>query len=254
MILAAGDISNCATSADEATANLVEQLAGTVASLGDSRYGRAKCYDESWGPLRERIRPAMGNHDLEQGSWYHTYFGAEAGPVGKGYYSYDVGAWHVVVLNSNCREVGCGPDSTQTRWLVDDLAGHPSRCTLAYWHHPRWSSDKAYGNDSDSAAFWDALYQAGADVVLNGHAHVYERFAPQTPRAERDDVAGIRQFTVGTGGASHYRFSGAGPNSEVRENKTFGVLQLTLHDASYDWRFVSEPGSGFNDSGTASCN
>ena len=147
MIVAAGDISNCATSADEATANLVEQLAGTVASLGDSRYGKAKCYDDTWGPLRERIRPAMGNHDLEQGSWYYTYFGAEAGPAGKGYYSYDVGAWHVVVLNSNCRQVGCGPDSTQTRWLVDDLAGHPGHCTLAYWHHPRWSSDRAYGND-----------------------------------------------------------------------------------------------------------
>lgn len=196
----------------------------------------------------------MGNHDVEQGSWYYKYFGSDAGPAGKGYYSYDVGAWHIVVLNSNCKKVGgCGSGSAQTRWLRDDLAASSSRCTLAYWHHPRFSSDKTYGNDGDSAAFWDALYQAGADVVLNGHAHVYERLAPQTPKAVRDDAAGIRQFTVGTGGASHYRFAGARPNSEVRENKTFGILKLALHDTSYDWQFVPEAGKPFTDAGSGSC-
>lgn len=254
VLVAAGDISTCDSSADMATAGLAEQLPGTVASLGDARYDKARCWDESWGPLQSRIRPAIGNHGVEQGSWYYKYFGSEAGPAGKGYHSYDLGTWHIVVLNSNCQKVGgCGSGSAQTAWLREDLANNPAQCTLAYWHHPRWSSDKTYGNDGDTNAFWNALYEAGAEVVLNGHAHVYERFAPQTPKAARDDERGIRQFTVGTGGASHYRFANPRPNSEVRENKTFGVLQLTLHDGSYDWRFVPQEGKAFTDSGTANC-
>jgi hypothetical protein len=254
VLVATGDISTCDSSADSATARLADQVPGTVATLGDSRYGKAKCYDQSWGGLRGRIRPAIGNHDVEHGSWYYNYFGGVAGPAGMGYYSYDVGAWHIVVLNSNCTKVGgCGPDSVQTQWLQADLAASSAQCTLAYWHHPRFSSDKSYGNDRDMGDFWDVLYEAGADVVLNGHAHVYERFAPQTPGAERDDASGIRQFTVGTGGASHYRFAGPQPNSEVRNNKTFGVLELTLHDGSYDWEFLPQAGKKFTDSGTTDC-
>jgi hypothetical protein len=255
VLLAAGDIASCNSVADGATAQLAEDLPGTVAMLGDARYQKSpKCYEDTWGPLRNRIRPTVGNHDIKQMSWYFQYFGSEAGPAKWGYYSYDLGAWHIVVLNSNCSKVGgCGANSAQARWLRQAVGASSARCTLAYWHHPRFSSDRNYGNDADTSAFWDALYKAGAEVVLNGHAHIYERFAPQSPKAKLDDQTGIRQFTVGTGGASHYPLGTAKPNSEVRENKTFAILRLTLHDAGYDWQFVPEAGSTFTDAGTTAC-
>jgi calcineurin-like phosphoesterase family protein len=256
VLVGAGDIASCGSSGDEATAKLLDDIPGAIFTLGDFVYGKSKCYEKSWGRHRDRIRPTLGNHEYHHGreeSWYYPYFGNDAGERGKGYYSYNLGAWHVVVLDSNCKEAGCGPDSSQARWLRDDLAASSGDCTLAYWHHPRFSSDKEYGNNSDTAAFWDALYEYGAEVVLAGHAHVYERFAPQTPGAEDDPDFGIRQFTVGTGGASHYKFGRARPNSEVRNAKTYGVLKLTLHESSYDWEFVPQEGKGFTDSGTAPC-
>jgi calcineurin-like phosphoesterase family protein len=254
VLVAAGDIASCNSAGDEATADLLDRIPGTVAALGDELYTGADCYQQSWGRHIGRTRPALGNHEYEnRESWYFKTFGTTAGDRGKGYYSYDLGAWHIVVLNSNCTQLGCGRDSVQTRWLRADLAAHPAECTLAYWHHPRFSSDRTYGSSSDTAAFWDALYEHGADVVLSGHAHVYERFAPQTPAATGDPDYGIRQFTVGTGGASHYAIGRARANSEVRNDNTFGVLKLTLHPSSYEWEFVPEAGKSFTDSGTGSC-
>jgi calcineurin-like phosphoesterase family protein len=255
VLVGAGDIASCGSSGDEATAKLLDNIPGPVFTLGDFFYGKSKCFEKSWGRHRDRIEPALGNHEYHHGrveSWYYPYFTAAAKP-GKAYYSYDLGAWHIVVLDSNCQEVGCGKDSSQLRWLRDDLAASSADCTLAYWHHPRFSSDKEYGNNSDVAPFWEALYEHGAEVVLSGHAHVYERFGPQNPHAQADPDFGIRQFTVGTGGASHYGFKGARPNSEVRDNKTYGVLKLTLHESGYHWAFVPQAGKSFTDSGTGSC-
>jgi hypothetical protein len=257
VLLAAGDIVSCWSTGDEATARLADKIDGTLAALGDFRYGKPKCLDGSWGRHRYRVKPALGNHEYEEKgklAWYYPFFGNDAGPRGKGYYSYNRDAWHIVVLNSNCWEVGgCGEGSPQGQWLRDDLARNPRQCTLAYWHHPRFSSDKNYGNDADVAYFWEALYDHGAEVVLSAHAHVYERFAPQTPGAKADNDFGIRQFVVGTGGASHYRFGAARPNSQVRNANTYGLLKLTLGDSGYDWQFVPEAGRTFNDSGRGRC-
>jgi hypothetical protein len=256
VLVAAGDLASCASTGDEATAALADQIEGTLVSLGDFRYGNPQCYEESWGRHRYRIRPAMGNHEYtrDRESWYFPYFGQDAGPPDKGYYSYDRGAWHIVALNSNCVMVGgCGPNSPQGLWLRNNLARTSKPCTLAYWHHPRFSSDRTYGDDADTGPLWETLYAHGAEVVLAAHAHVYERFAPQTPKGAGDAAFGIRQFTVGTGGASHYRFGRARPNSEVRDAKTYGLLKLTLHKSGYDWQFVPEPGRKFTDSGTGAC-
>jgi hypothetical protein len=204
----------------------------------------------------------VGNHEyLTPGAaGYFDYFngaGNAHGPAGeraRGYYSFDVGSWHLIALNSVCDEVGgCHAGSPQERWLRADLAAHPARCTLAYWHHPRFSS----GLQSSSTRFipfWQALYEAGVDVVLNGHDHSYERFAPQDPEGQLDPDHGIRQFVVGTGGGSHYGFPGVIlPNSEAQNADTFGLLMLTLHPTRYDWEFVPMAGKTFQDSGTAAC-
>ena len=196
-----------------------------------------------------------GNHEYltRAANGYFSYFGAAAGDPATGYYSFDVGAWHVVALNSNCSAVGgCASGSPQERWLRADLAAHPAACTLAYWHHPRFSSGE-HGNEPAYDAFWRDLYAAGADVVLNGHDHDYERFAPQDPSGGSDLARGVREFVVGTGGKNHYRFLTLQPNSQVRDATTFGVLELTLHRTSYDWRFLPEPGKTFTDSGSAVC-
>ena len=201
------------------------------------------------------IRPTPGNHDYttSTAAAYYSYFGAAAGSSGKGYYSYDVGQWHVVALNSNCSAVGgCNAGSAQETWLRADLAAHPNKCTLAYWHHPRFSSGY-HGASTSVQPLWQALYDAGAELVLNGHDHDYERFAPQTPTGQADPARGIREFVVGTGGASERAFSATANNSEARNSSTFGVLQLTLHPSSYEWRFVPVAGQSFTDSGSAPC-
>ena len=230
-----------------------------IALPGDLQYHRGTfaeftgSFARTWGRL-PGLRPAPGNHEYftPGAAGYYRYFGARAGPGRRGYYSYDVGSWHVISLNSNCLVVSCARGSAQERWLRADLAAHPNRCVLAYWHHPRFSSG-FNGNWPAVAPFWNALYQAGADLVINGHDHSYERFAPQTPTARRDDARGIRQFVVGTGGIDLRRFVGIKPNSQVRHNRTFGVLALALRPDGYAWRFVPEAGRSFSDAGSGSC-
>lgn len=261
VMIAAGDIAQCGSSNDEATASVVSGIAGTVAVLGDNAYENgsasdyANCYDPSWGAFKARTKPSVGNHEYQTAgaSGYYNYFGAAAGDPAKGYYSYDLGAWHIVVLNSNCSFVSCAAGSAQEQWLRADLAATTKACTLAYWHHPRFNSGSTHGNNTAVAPFWDALYQYGAEVILNGHEHVYERFAPQAPSAVADAAAGIREFVVGTGGRSFYAFGTPKANSEVRNNDTYGVLQLTLGASSYSWQFRRAAGGTFTDSGNGVC-
>jgi len=263
VLVGAGDIASCSSTGDEATANLVDGIAGTVFLLGDNAYDNgtateyANCYDPSWGRFKSRTKPSPGNHEYNttNATGYYGYFGAAAGDPTKGYYSYDVGNWHIIVLNSNseCGTISCAAGSPQELWLRADLQANNQPCTLAYWHHPRFNSGADHGNSTAVAPFWDALYEFNADVILNGHEHVYERFAPQTPAGVADAARGIRQFTVGTGGRSHYTFGTIQPNSEKREANTYGVLKLTLHANSYDWQFVPVAGSTFTDAGTGTC-
>jgi hypothetical protein len=261
VLVGAGDIGNCRGTGDEATAALVNNIAGTVFTIGDNSYPNgtdsdfANCYDPSWGQFKARTQPAAGNHEYNTPGavGYFNYFGAAAGDPTKGYYSYELGTWHVVVLNSNCSQVGgCVAGSPQEQWLKEDLAAHQNTCTLAYWHHPRFSSG-THGNSSDLGAFWNDLYQAGADVVLNGHDHDYERFAPQTPGGISDPTQGIREFVVGTGGAAFTGFKTIAPNSQARIANTNGVLKMTLRPSSYDWEFVTAPGGTVADSGSGNC-
>jgi hypothetical protein len=259
-VLAAGDIAACNSEGDEATAALVAERDGTVATLGDTAYESgtpaefARCYAPSWGRFRDRTRPAPGNHDYETrgGAGYHGYFGAAAGTAGQGWYSYELGGWHVVVLNSNCDAVGCGPGSAQERWLRADLAAHPVRCTLAYWHHPRFSSG-LHGSTDAVAPLYAALYEAGADVVLAGHDHDYERFVPLDPAGMPDPRRGIRTFVVGTGGRSFYPFPLRRTGSEAQIGESFGILVLTLAAGSYRWEFVPVPGRDVRDAGSGAC-
>jgi hypothetical protein len=263
VLLAAGDIAVCGSRGDEATAQLIRTRPGTVATLGDNVYDVgsqrefADCYDPSWGTFKHRTRPSPGNHDYytKGAKGYFSYFGKAAGGRKKGYYSYDLGAWHIIALNSNCPKIGgCGAKSPQGRWLRRDLRAHPAECTLAYWHHPLFSSGAEHGGEETMRAFWKALYAAGADVVLAGHEHNYERFAPQDPQGRLDPERGIRQFVVGTGGASHYGFAEPLPTSEKRIAHRFGVLKLTLHPTSYDWAFIPTGSpSGPADTGTDDC-
>jgi hypothetical protein len=261
MLVGAGDIASCASSGDEATADLLDSIPGTVFTTGDNAYrsGTAgefdACYHPIWGRHRARTRPAPGNHEYRTAGarGYFGYFGAAAGDPGKGYYSYDLGGWHIVVVNSNCWAVGgCGPGSPQHRWLRADLAASATRCTLAYWHHPLFTSSAVHPGEARMRALFEVLHQHRAEVVITGHSHQYERFAPQDPDGH-PDPAGIRQFVVGTGGNGHHEFGTVQPNSEVRNDDTYGVLRLTLRPTSYEWRFVPQAGRTFTDSGTGSC-
>lgn len=246
---------------------LVSRELDAVLTLGDNQYETGalsafrSSYDRTWGRVKAITRPTVGNHEyLTPGAaGYFDYFNGpgrlqgRAGRRGEGWYSFDVGEWHLVALNSVCDEVGgCGPGSPQLEWLKADLAAHPTGCTLAYWHHPRFSSGFPRSNPR-SDEFWRVLYDAGADVVLGGHAHDYERFAPQTPDAVPDDARGIRQFVVGTGGKNNYPFGAIEPNSEVRDARTSGVLLLTLRPGGYDWRFAPVPGGRLRDAGSGAC-
>ena len=205
---------------------------------------------------RSRTRPAPGNHEFHAAGAtpYFDYFGVAAGDAKTGYYSYELGSWHIIVLNSECKDVGgCDAGSPQEKWLRADLATHPVACTLAYWHKPLFSSGSAHGNDLTVKALWDALYDANADVVVNGHDHDYERFAPQTPEGVDDPKRGIREFVVGTGGKNHRLFGTPKRNSETRNADAFGVLKLTLRANGYDWQFVPEEGKTYTDSGSGNC-
>ncbi len=247
-LIAVGDIASCSSEGDEQTAALVATLPGPIAVLGDIAYENgtaedfANCFTPSWGRFVPRIRAALGNHEYNSGTATAAIdlFGLPP----NGWYSYSLGAWHVIVLNSNCGRVGgCGRGSPQWRWLQADLAAHRNRCTLAYWHHPRYSSG-LHGSNAAYAPFWGLLARAKADLVLEGHDHDYERFAP---------LQGIRSFVVGTGGKSLYPILWPRPGSVVRSSDTFGVLSLTLRPFGYDWKFLPVPGSTFSDAGTAAC-
>lgn len=271
IFVGAGDIAECGTNNDEATALLLDGIVTGnpkaevhVFTAGDNAYedGTTReftdCYEPTWGRHKTRTRAAPGNHDYGSGNaaGYFAYFGTDAGDPTKGYYSYTVGTWLIVVLNSNCSQVGgCETGSAQGEWLERTLAAASATCTLAIWHHPRFSSGIQHPSDSRTAAFWELLYQHKAEIVLNGHDHNYQRFAPQTPEALADATRGIREFIVGTGGAAGaaYTFGPDIANGEVRQSGVFGVLQLTLHTDSYDWQFVPIAGQTFTDSGTGTC-
>ncbi|MBV9213984.1 MAG: metallophosphoesterase [Actinobacteria bacterium] len=242
-------------------------LSGVV-TLGDEQYEDGAyskfqtVYNTTWGRAVQLSHPAVGNHEYltSNASGYFDYFngpGNQTGAAGdrsQGYYSYDIGTWHLIALNSNCSQIGgCGSGSPQETWLRNDLATHPNKCTLAYWHHPRFTSGPA-GNSGNMGQIWTDLYNANADLILSAHDHHYERFAPQTPAQVADPNRGIREFVVGTGGKSLVGWaSSLQPNSEVRDSDTYGILRLTLHPSGYDWQFVPEAGKTFTDSGSASC-
>lgn len=257
VLIGAGDIGSCRTDRDEATARILDTVPGTIFTTGDNAYSGgspeefADCLDPSWGRHRERMRPTPGNHDYRTsgGAGYFDYFGAAAGERGRGFYSYDYGAWHIVALNS---EVAMERGSEQERWLRDDLATSGAECTLAYMHHPRFSSSASHGDQKQTAPLFEALYEAGAEVVIAGHDHTYERFVPQAPDGTADTIRGIRQFVVGTGGRSFYDFGPQPATSEVRYNETAGVLKLTLFPASYRWEFIPVAGA-FTDTGIDRC-
>jgi acid phosphatase type 7 len=262
VLVGAGDIADCKDlSGAKATAKLLEKIPGTVMAVGDLAYPDGtkenfECYDKTWGRAKSRTHPAPGNHEFHSSGAtpYFEYFGAAAGDPKTGYYSYELGTWHIIVLNSECKDIGgCNAGSAQEKWLRADLAAHPTACTLAYWHKPLFSSGNAHGNDPVVKPFWQALYDANAEIVINGHDHDYERFALQNSDGAADPARGIREFVVGTGGRSHRPFATPKPNSEFRNADAYGVLKLTLKPKSYDWEFIPEAGKSFTDSGTGTC-
>ena len=253
----AGDIASCALTDDEATSALLDGIPGTVFTLGDNVYENgtaaefANCYDPSWGRHKSRTKPVAGNHDYNTSgaTGYYDYFGDAAGARDKGYYSFDLGAWHIIILNSNISRTAT---SEQIAWLRADLTGSTAQCTMALWHHPRFSSGQ-HGNDATQQPFWDVLYEFDADVVLVGHDHNYERFAPQTPTGVADPTRGLRQFVVGTGGTTLRSFSTIRPNSEFRDSATWGVIKLDLAPTGYSWSHITTTGGAVLDSGSGSC-
>lgn len=263
VIAAAGDISNTSIGGQKITADLI--LAGkydAVLTMGDNQYNDGtlsaynQYYDKTWGQFFDKTYPVPGNHEYNTSGakGYFDYFGARAHDPKKGYYSFDLGAWHLIAINSNseCGAIACDAGSAQEKWLRADLAAHKQKCTLAYWHHPRWSSGE-HGNSTEMGDLWKALYEFDADLVLNGHDHNYERFAPQNPKAEADDKRGIVEFVVGTGGTG-FRDTPNKPKNSVKKNHdTFGVLELVLKADGYDFEFIGKAGSTFTDKGSGKC-
>ena len=261
VVLAAGNIATCGRDGDEATAALLGSLEGTVFAAGDNLYpdnpgdSFETCYGPSWGRHRDRTYPVLGNHEYDTGTAdpHFDFFGERAGPRGLGYYSLDLGDWHVIVLNSVADRISTERGGAQEAWLRHDLAtARNTRCTLAIWHHPRFYQGP-WNKNGNVTAFWDALVAAGADVVVNAHFHLYERYAPQDTDGNPDAENGMRQFTVGTGGRGLEVQLEPAPNLEVRDNTSLGVLKLTLAPEHYRWEFVSVAGGTFSDSGSAAC-
>ena len=261
VFVGAGDIADCRSEGDTQTAAILDALPGAaVFTLGDNAYEDGSlreyedCFGPTWGRHRERTWPAPGNHEYRTAgaAGYFAYFGDRAGPDGRGYYAFELGGWRVYSLNSNCEAIGgCGGGSSQLAWLRDDLANHPAACVLAYWHHPRYSSSE-HGSDDVMDAAWDALVEARAELVLAGHDHAYERFAPMN--ASGDAAAnGITSFVVGTGGRSHYGFEEILPTSVARSTGVWGVLELTLAPDAWSSRFVPVPGGTFTDAASGDC-
>lgn len=265
-LVGAADISYCGEQflGDEATAKVlaavIEQYPDVqIFTAGDNVQGKGimaeylNCFTPSWGQFKERIHPAPGNHDYmtNQGAPYYTYFGAQAGEAGQGYYSYDMGEWHIIALNSNCNDIGCREGSRQVEWLRQDLENNNKRCTMMYWHHPRFSSGHA-GNYGSVYDFWRIGMEYGVEMVVSGHDHGYERFAPQDIDGKATTL-GIRQFVVGTGGATLRDWGEVKPNSEIRDNETNGVIKFTLYPDRYEWEFLPSEGGTFTDSGSGVC-
>lgn len=255
VVLAAGDIAACGSGGDERTATLLDSNRGTVLALGDLAYDSGTleefqaCFGPSWGRHKRRIRPAPGNHEYNSdASGYFGYFGRAAGPAGRGYYSFELGSWHIVSLNSE-RDTDAG--GAQVRWLRADLARTRARCVLAFWHRPRWSSGE-YADDARVAPLWNALYDARADIVLSGHDHNYQRYPPMNKRGAIARARGIRSFVVGTGGRDRYGLR-ADSRRRAATDSTWGVLRLTLRPAGYRWRFVPVAGGSYRDSGSGTC-
>ena len=260
ILVGAGDIAVCGNYGAEATARLLERFPdAAIFTAGDNSNQLAlpeqyrDCFDPTWGRFKKRIHPAPGNHDYLNPDAYHAYFGAAAGAPGQGYYSYELGAWHIIAVNSNCDLVdGCWAGSPQEIWLRADLAAHPAQCTLAYWHAPLFSSGY-HGPYDAMRPIWQALSEAGAEVVVNGHDHQYERFAPQNPNGQLDEANGIRQFIAGTGGADKRYPPNWSANSQKIIAGVYGVLKFTLKSGSYDWEFIPEEGQDQTDSGSQNC-
>ncbi|MBX3064472.1 MAG: metallophosphoesterase [Anaerolineae bacterium] len=260
VIVAAGDIAACGLPFDEKTADLLDNIDGAVLALGDTVYPDgtadqfAQCYDPTWGRHKKRTYPTLGNHEYNTkgATGYFDYFGARARPEGYSYYSFDIGTWHIISLNSN---IDARPVGNQGMWLRADLEAHKVKCTLVFFHHPLFSSRPLPDGNLRMKQFWEVLYEYGVDVILNGDVHYYERMMPQTPDGIADPEHGIRQFIVGTGGASLAPNNGASaaPTSEVRSNATHGVLKMILHPDGYSWQFIPIEGGTFRDSGISSC-
>ena len=262
VLVGAGDIASCSSTGDEATADLLDTIGGTVFTLGDNVYDNGtateytNCYGPSWGrsAIKSRTKPVPGNHEYNTpgATGYYGYFGSAAGDPTKGYYAYNAGAWRVYVLNSNCTFVSCSAGSTQEQWLRMDLAANPRTCVVAMWHHPLFSSGE-HGNSTVTQALYQALYDFNADLVLVGHDHDYKRFAPQNATGGADNARGIIEMVVGTGGRSHYAFTTIRANSLVRNGTSYGVLRLALSANSWQFNFIPVAGQTFTDSGTGTC-
>ena len=266
VMVGAGDIAGCATSGDEATAKLIEDVIkqypeASVFTLGDNVYQNATaqefsdCYTPNWGSFKTRTYPVAGNHDYltANATGYFGYYGTKAGDPSKGYYSYDLGAWHIVVVNSNCAAIGgCQAGSNQVKWLRDDLTANKSQCEILMWHHARFSSGADHGNNNFMQDIWKAASDNQVDLVLTAHDHTYERFAAMNADGLAD-VNGITEFVVGSGGFSHDALGVQKPNSMIFNADTYGVLQLELFASSYNFKFLSEAGKSFTDSGSGVC-
>jgi hypothetical protein len=259
-LVGAGDIASCSSSGDEGTAALLDGVQGTVFAAGDLVYQNgtatefASCYDPSWGRHQDRTLPVPGNHEYHTAgaAGYFGYWGLAAGDPQRGYYATTVGGWRVYVLNSECGQVSCSGGSTQETWLRSDLAANLTPCSVAIMHRPRFSSGGEHGNDASVQPLWQALYDARVELVVSGHDHNYERFAPQTPTGAANP-GGIREFVVGTGGSALRPMGVIKPNSVVRQATSHGVLRLTLEDRSYDWAFLKTDGPAFTDQGSGTC-
>jgi hypothetical protein len=254
-LVGAGDIGYCGTGGAESTAKLLDRLPGTVFTAGDNAYMSGtldeynRCYDPSWGRHRGRTRPTPGNHEYESGAiGYFDYFGASAGPSGAGYYAFAIGGWRIIALNS---ELPSSQGSAQAEWLRRELLTQPSACTAVIWHRPLFSSGPN-GDNSDMRDVWRTLYEFNVEIVINGHDHIYERFAPQDPDGRPDPIRGIREFVAGTGGAPLYQVQSVRANSEERAT-TWGVLSLTLTPGMYAWEFIPVEGGSYHDAGSGTC-
>jgi len=256
VLVGAGDIARCGGPGAEATAKLLDDISGTVFTTGDNAYMSGSgaeyqnCYGPTWGRHRARTRPVPGNHEYgtPQASAYFDYFGGNAGPYGLGYYTYTVASWLVIALDS---EIDISSNSPQLQWLRDQLSSSRSRCTAVYWHRPLFTSGPN-GRNPDIQPLWQVLFAADVDIVINGHDHLYERFAPQDPDGRPDPSRGIRQFIVGTGGVPLYPLMRTAANSEARAS-VWGVASFTLENGGYKWEFVPVESESFRDSGTGVC-